>query len=101
VLACLASARLTNVSAGTRVLWSGYNATTGTFVYVYLYRSNAAAAARAHALSAEEAAVAGRYLISQSIAPYRGSPVPAVTVCLGGKAPPKPPAGKKPGSYVF
>lgn len=101
VLACLARAGLTHVSAGTRVVWSGYTATTGTFVYVYLYRSNAAAVARAHALSAEEVAVARRYLISQSIAPYRGSPVPAVTVCLGGKAPKQPPGTKKPGSFQF
>jgi hypothetical protein len=100
VVACLARAGLTQVSAGDAVLWSGYNDRTGTFVYVYLYRTHAAAAARAHALSAEEVAVAGRYLISQAIAPYRGSPVPAVTVCLGGKAPKQPPA-KKPGSFTF
>jgi hypothetical protein len=96
----MARAGLADVSAGSRALWSGYNGKTGTFVYVYLYRTSTAARARARALSGEEVAVAGRYLISQSIAPYRGSPVPAVTVCLGGKAPPKPP-GNKPGSFQF
>jgi hypothetical protein len=100
VLGCLAKAGLTQLSAGTPILWSGYSGTTGTFVYVYLYRTHAAAAAQAHVLSAEEAASAGPYLIRQAIAPYHGSPVPAVTVCLGGKAPKQPP-GKKPGSFTF
>jgi hypothetical protein len=100
VVGCLARAGLTEVSAGNRVLWSGYNGKTGTFVYVYLYRSHATAAAQAHALSDEEAAVAGPYLIRQAISPYPGSPVPPVAVCLGGKAPKQPP-GKKPGSFTF
>jgi hypothetical protein len=100
VLGCLAKGGLTEVSAGNGVLWSGYNGATGTFVYVYLYRTHAAAAAQARVLSAEEAAVAGRYLIRQAITPYHRSLVPVVTVCLGGKAPKRPP-GKKPGSFTF
>jgi hypothetical protein len=96
----LANAGLTHVSVGSPALWSAYEAKAGTFVYVYLDRTSAAASARARVLSAEEVAVAGRYLISQSVAPYRGSPVPSVTVCLGGKAPKTPP-GQKPRSFTF
>jgi hypothetical protein len=87
------------VSADIPGVWTGYEAKSGTFVYVYLYRTEAAAIARARFLSAEEVAHAGRYLIQQPIAPYAGSPVPAVTVCLGGK-PPKQPT-RKPGSFTF
>jgi hypothetical protein len=101
VLACLANAGLAHVSAGSGAVWSAYDAHTGTFVYVYLYPTNAAAVPRARGLSAEEVGVAGRYLINQPIAPYRGSPVRAVTVCLGGRAPKNPPGGKKPGSFTF
>jgi hypothetical protein len=99
VLGCLASAGLTHVSVGSSTLWTGYNAGTGTFVYVYLYGTEAAAAARARKLSDEEAGFAGRYLISQSIAPYHNSPVRPVTVCLGGTAPKNPP--KRKGSFTF
>jgi hypothetical protein len=87
------------VSVGSATLWTGYSDTTGTFVYVYLYGTEAAAAARARKLSDEEVGVAGRYLISQSIAPYHDSPVRPVTVCLGGRAPKNPP--KKRGSFTF
>jgi hypothetical protein len=87
------------VSAAVTGLWTGYEAKTGTFVYVYLYRTEAAAIARGRFLAAEEVAHAGRYLIQQPIARYAGSPVPAVTVCLGGKPPKQPP--RKPGSFTF
>lgn len=99
MLACLASARLTHVSAGSRGVWSAYAADVGTFVYVYLYPTSGAAAARARSLSAEEVGVAGRYVIDQPIAPYHNSPIRPVTVCLGGKAPRNPP--KKSGSFTF
>ena len=99
VLACLAGAGERHVSAGSGGVWSGYDTNTGTFVFVYLYPSTAAASARAHSLSAEEVAHAGRYVIQQPISPYRGSPVPKVTVCLGGKALKAP--GGKPGSFTF
>lgn len=95
----MAKARVSHVSAASNELWTGYDLKTNTTVYVYLYPTPGAAAARARFLSAEEVAHAGRYVIQQPIAPYRGSPVPAVTICLGGK-PPKPPA-KKPGSFTF
>ena len=99
VLACLARSGVTHISQGSNTLWSGYDLKTGTFVFVYLYPSAQAAIARTHFLSPEEVAHAGRYLIQQPITRYVGSPVPAVTVCLGGKAP-KPPA-KKPPSFTF
>jgi hypothetical protein len=83
------------VSAASGELWSGYTATVGTFVYVYLYGTNAAATGHARRLSAEEVATAGRYVVNQSIAPYAGSPVPAVAACLGGK--PIKSGGPKPG----
>jgi hypothetical protein len=100
VLACLARAGESHTSPGAPGFWSGYDEKTGTFVFVYLYPSVSAAAARARFLSAEEVAYAGQYLIQQAIAPYRGSPVPAVTVCLGGKAP-KPPTRSRTGSFTF
>jgi hypothetical protein len=99
VVACLVRSGVTHVSQGSNTLWSGYDLKTGTFVFVYLYPSVEAASARAHFLSAEEAAHAGRYLIQQPITRYNGSPVPAVTICLGG-TPPKPPV-KKPPSFTF
>lgn len=99
VLACLRHGGTGHVSADATGLWTGFESKTGTWVYVYLYPTAAAAAARARFLRAEEVATARRFLIQQPIAPYRGSPVPSVTVCLGGKAP-KPPA-QKPGSFTF
>jgi hypothetical protein len=99
VLACLARSGVTHVSQGSNTLWSGYDLKTGTFVFVYLYPSAQAAVARMHFLAPEEVAHAGSYLIQQPINRYAGSPVAAVTVCLGGKPPKAPP--KKPGSFTF
>jgi hypothetical protein len=87
------------VSQGSNTLWSGYDLKTGTFVFVYLYPTVQKAIAQVHFLSPEEVAHAGRYLIQQPIDRYSGSPVPAVTVCLGGTPPKAPP--KKPGSFTF
>ncbi len=99
MIACLARSGVTHVSQGSNTLWSGYDLKTGTFVFVYRYPSTQAAVARTRFLSAEEVAHAGPYLIQQPITRYVGSPVPAVTICLGGK-PPKPPA-KKPPTFTF
>jgi hypothetical protein len=99
VLACLARSGVTHASQGSNTVWSGYDLKTGTFVFVYLYPTAQKAIARARFLSREEVAHAGRYLIQQPIDRYAGSPVAAVTVCLGGK-PPKAPA-PKPGSFTF
>ena len=99
VLTCLRRGGTGHVSADATGLWTGFDSKTGTWVYVYLYPTAAEAGARARFLRAEEVATARRFLIQQPIAPYRGSPVPSVTVCLGGKAP-KPPA-QKPGAFTF
>jgi hypothetical protein len=100
VLTCLRRARVSQVSADTTGLWTGFESKTGTFVYVYLYRTAAEAATRARFLAAEEVATAGRFVVRQPITPYSGSPVYAVDTCLGGH-PPKPPAGQGKGSYTF
>lgn len=77
-------AGLAPVSAASGVLWSGYSAKVSKFVYVELYRTTASASAQAHSLSAENVARVGLYVVSESIARYPGSPVPAVAACLSG-----------------
>jgi hypothetical protein len=84
VLRCLSAAGLKPVSVASGTQWSGYSGSAGKFVYVTLYRTVSSARAQAQKMSAEEAKVVGDYVVSESIAPYPNSPVPAVAGCLSG-----------------
>jgi hypothetical protein len=85
VLACLRRAKLANVEQSFPYLWAAYDYGVGGFVYVQLYKTAAAAAAEARFLSDEEVVATGSYLVSQHIAPYPGSPVPAIVACVSGR----------------
>jgi hypothetical protein len=101
VVTCLNRAGLAHVSADRRILWTGWNSQTGTFVYVEAYPTVPAAAFAANQLAPEEAAVAGRYVVHQPIARYAGSPVPVVAGCLTGHPVHRGKPSQKPGSFTF
>jgi hypothetical protein len=91
VLSCLRTSHLRHVFASAPDLWVGWNAKVGGFVYVQLFSTVELAAFEARYLRLEETGLADQFVISQHIAPYKGSPVPGIMKCLGGRMISKPP----------
>jgi hypothetical protein len=100
VTKCLRKAHLRDITASGSQLWVAYDLKAGGFVYVQRYSSLKSALKEAKFLSAEESGLAATLVISQHIAPYKGSPIPGITKCLGGKMISKPPK-KQTGTYTF
>lgn len=100
VRACLRRAHLAHITSSNDSLWVAWDPKAYGFVYVQKYASAKAALAQARLIKAEESGVAGRLGISQHIAPYKGSPVPVIVRCLGGRMISKRPA-KSPGRFTF
>lgn len=100
VLSCLKRSRLQDINSSDRYLWFGYQSRVGSFVYVQMYTTSKSATKEARFLKDEESGVAGKLVISQRIAAYKGSPVPNVVKCLHGKMVSKPPK-KSGGGYKF
>jgi hypothetical protein len=100
VSACLHKARLTHVTSSAGQLWVGWDPKVYGFVYVQKYANVHEALSEAEFIKAEESGVAGRLAVSQHIAPYKGSPVPGIVKCLGGRMVSKSPK-KNPGKFTF
>jgi hypothetical protein len=100
VVSCLKKAHLVSVFRSASDLWDGWDSKVGGFVYAQAYPTGKSALSEARFLSDEETGISGRLVISQHIAPYKGSPVPTIVKCLGGKMVSKTPSSGG-GVYKF
>lgn len=96
IASCMRKSHLIRVARSASYLWFGWDRRVDDFVYAQLYVTAKSAKAEARVLSKLETGLAGRLVVKQPIAPYRGSPVSQIVRCLHGKMISKPPKPGKP-----